>query len=364
MVNLHPQFKAYLATAIKHSASDLHLQPETKPHIRIDNSLVAIGKDVLNKDFVRELVLSTLDETQKRFLATNLEIDYALNIPELGRFRINAYTAQGSYEAVIRVVSGSPKSIIELRLPPIVGDLAMEHSGLILVAGSTSSGKSSTLSSMVDAINKQEYKKIVTIENPVETLHTNYKSIVTQREIGLDTLSFAAALRSALRQDPDVIMVGEIRDKETAEAAIQAAQTGHLVLSTIHAGNAEEVITRMASLFPQGDRDSVKETLASIVRGVIVQKLLPDMKKKRVPALEILINTPRVTDVILGVSNESYITAMKEGQHYGMQTMDQHLIKLATDLTISVNMALNTAQNRQFVEMELKNVGVIKRQNS
>lgn len=360
MTSIHPKLKAYLATAIKHNASDLHLQPNTKPHIRIDHSLAAVGKEILTPDFVNELILSSLDEKQQKVLIEEYEVDYALTIPEVGRFRVNAYTAQGNYESVIRVVAPAPRSASELQLPIVIEELALKSSGLVLVAGSTGSGKSSTLASMVDVINCREFKKIVTIENPVEILHTNKKSIITQREIGLDTNSFSSALRGALRQDPNVIMVGEIRDKETADAAIQAAQTGHLVLSTIHAGSAEEAIIRITNLFPLGDRENVRETIASVLKGIVVQKLLTDVTKKRVPACEVLINTARVTSILTGDSKEPLERAMQEGSIYKMQTLDQHLVKLVVDKKITLAVALSAANNEQATRTDLKNMGIIK----
>jgi twitching motility protein PilT len=358
--DIDKRLKTFLATAIKNKASDLHIQPNSKPHIRIDETLRALSSAPLTPQESEEIILSTMEENTKKFLLENHEADYALNIPNMGRFRVNTFMAQGALESVIRIISLEPKSIADLRLPASLEEMVQVKDGLILIAGSTGSGKSSTLSGMIDFINGHYAKRIITIENPVEILHTNKKSLITQREIGIDAKSFAGALRSVLRQDPDVIMVGEIRDKETADAAIQAAQTGHLVLSTIHAGNSEEAIIRLTNLFPLNDRENVRETIAVILKGIVVQKLLLDVNKQTVPVVEILVNTSRVQDLVSGkTASEGFQKVISEGGYSGMQTMDQHLVDLAIKKIISVDTAINNAVHPQFVKGELKQIGMI-----
>jgi twitching motility protein PilT len=356
---INPRLKQFLAAAIKNKASDLHLQPQAKPYIRIDGKLRALGTDALSEEACKDIILSTLDEKLLRVLEEKLEIDYALNIPEMGRFRVNTFHAQGSYESVIRIVSLSPRSLVDLRIPESVKSLALHQDGLVLVAGSTGSGKSSTLAALIDVINSTSAKRIITIENPVEIIHTNKKSLITQREIGLDTVSFAGALRSALRQDPDVILVGEIRDKETAEAAVEAAQTGHLVFSTIHAGSSEETVIRLANLFPLEDRENIRDTLSAILRGVLVQKLIRDVDDKPLPVVEIMVNSTRMQDAIAGkASSDSIQQIIEESGIHGMQTMDGALVDMVIQKMITRDTALVTARNSQWVQQKLKAVGL------
>jgi len=357
---IDPRLKAYLNTAVKHKASDLHLQPLAKPHLRIEGKLKPIGNDLLSAEDSEVIILSAMDDKLKAALETNLEVDYALTIPNLGRFRVSSYMAQGCHEAVFRLVMPSPKTLQELRIPAIAEKLALQKDGLILVAGPTGSGKSSTLAGMIDIINESSSKRIITIENPVEILHTNKRSLITQRELGIDTNSFAGALRAVLRQDPDVIMVGEIRDKETADAALQAAQTGHLVLATIHAGNAEEAIIRLTNLFALEERDNIRSVLASLIRGVLVQNLVKDIKGDRLPLVEILINSSRMQDVISGEAKaDTFLQVLEESDVHGMQTMDQHIIKLTLEKHLTPEVALEKARNKHFVQIQLKKVGML-----
>lgn len=361
MVDIDNRLNTFLATAIKHKASDLHLKPDTKPHIRIEGRLRPLGSPQLSELDCSAIILSMLDENRRKALKENLEIDFALELVGIGRFRVNTFMAQGQYEAVIRVISPMAKTLEELALPEALESLALLRDGLILVAGPTGSGKSSTLAAMIDIINANLSKRIITIENPVEILHSNKKSLITQREIGIDTYSFSGALRATLRQDPDVIMVGEIRDKETADAAIQAAQTGHLVLSTIHAGNTEEALSRLAGLFPLGDRDNINETLSTIIKGIVVQKLLMDVNQHPIPAVEIMTNSSRMQDFISGKTRSASMqTIIEESSIHGMQTMDAHIVNLVMRKKISYEVAVQSANHVQWVTTKLKELGIKK----
>lgn len=358
MLEIMKRLETLLLTAVKNEASDLHLKADSRPFLRIKGKLHPCGQEIIEPEELRKLILSTMTEDQKEFLNKYKEIDYGLRLPKIGRFRVNVYTAQGYTEAVLRVVQESVKSTEDLRLPPVINKLAVLKDGLILVAGATSSGKSTTLAAMIDYVNRREQKRIITIENPVEIVHTDVKSVISQREIGGDTDSFHVALRSILRQNPDIILIGEIRDKETADSALQAAQTGHLVFSTIHAGTAEEAVSRFASLYPAEERANVKKGLAYSLKGVLAQRLITDKTGNKLPVLEIMTSTDRVTQALLADAEgagtkESLTKIIFESEVHGMGTLDQYLMKLVMKQVITPEMAVSEAVNPHTMRQAL-----------
>lgn len=352
-----------LKVAVEQKASDVHLKADSSAFLRIKGKLVPCTPELPAAD-VRGLIFSMLDSEQKDFLLKHKEIDFAHRPAKGGvKYRVNAYTAQGEIEAVMRVIESVVRTTDELRLPPIINKLSLLKDGLILVAGSTGSGKSTTLAALIDYVNKRHSKRIITIEDPVEVMHTDNKAVISQREVGGDTENFGAALKSILRQNPDIILIGEIRTKETADSALQAAQTGHLVFSTIHAGTAEETIKRFANLYPSEERSEVKKTLAYTLKGVIVQRLITDFEEKKLPILEIMTSSDRLSQSLLtsaeGDEGESVTRIIAESEINGMITMDQYLVKLVVAKQIDVHTALSEAVNALTMRQELHRRGLI-----
>ena len=347
------QALAYLVTK---GGSDLHLTAGSAPLLRLHGSLVAIpGTPELTPEDTQEVLDSFLTDPEKKqeFVADN-EVDFSFELADVARFRVNAYRQRGSVSMVLRAIPFTIRTIAELDLPAVVEKLAAEERGLILVTGATGSGKSTTLASIIDHINASASKHIVTIEDPIEFLYSNKKSIVSQREVGVDTASFGRALRRVLRQDPDVILIGEIRDQETMEAALSAAETGHLVLSTLHTLNASETIARIIGLFPPHMQTQARFMLAGTLRGVIAQRLVPHVdRSQRVPVVEVLVSTGRVRDLILEPSRaEDLNRIIHEGEYYGMQTFDQALIHRVNQGLISMDEALKVATNPSDMKLQ------------
>jgi twitching motility protein PilT len=334
---------------VNKGGSDLHLTAGAPPLVRLHGALVPIpGTPELTADDTQEVLDSFLSDPEKReeFVQDN-EVDFSFELSDIARFRVNAYRQRGSVSMVLRAIPFTIRTIAELDLPPVVEKLAGEERGLILVTGATGSGKSTTLASIIDHINTNDSKHIVTIEDPIEFIYSNKKSIVSQREVGVDTASFGRALRRVLRQDPDVILIGEIRDQETMETALAAAETGHLVLSTLHTLNASETISRIISLFPPHMQQQARFMLAGTLRGVIAQRLVPSTGgERRVPIVEALVSTGRVRDLILEPTRaEDLNRVIHEGEFYGMQTFDQSLIQRVNQGLISMDDALKVASN-------------------
>lgn len=338
-----------LKYAVKFEASDVHLKPGSPPIFRKNEALIRpTNAPILKADDITEMLYSIISERQKEEFEKKFEIDLAYGIPGVGRFRINIFKQRGSLGAVIRTIPIKIKSIAELELPPIIEKIAQEKRGLILVTGTTGSGKSTTLASMIDYINRNFSVNIITIEDPIEFLFKDINSIIVQREVGFDTLSFANALRSALRQDPDVILVGEMRDIETIEIALTAAETGHLVLSTLHTLDATETVNRIVGIFPPHQQQQIRYQLAATLRAVISQRLIPRADGKgRVPAVEVMLGTARIKEYIEDPAKTKMIRdAIQEGRaHYGMQTFDQSLIDLVKKGLIKYEDALKNASN-------------------
>jgi twitching motility protein PilT len=341
---------------VNKGGSDLHLTAGAPPLVRLHGALVPIpGTPELTADDTQEVLDSFLSDPEKReeFVQDN-EVDFSFELSDIARFRVNAYRQRGSVSMVLRAIPFTIRTIAELDLPPVVEKLAGEERGLILVTGATGSGKSTTLASIIDHINTNDSKHIVTIEDPIEFIYSNKKSIVSQREVGVDTASFGRALRRVLRQDPDVILIGEIRDQETMETALAAAETGHLVLSTLHTLNASETISRIISLFPPHMQQQARFMLAGTLRGVVAQRLVPSVDgAQRVPVVEALVTTGRVRDLILEPSRaEDLNRVIQEGEYYGMQTFDQSLIRRVDQGLISMDEALKVANNPSDMKLQ------------
>ncbi|MCK5236590.1 MAG: type IV pilus twitching motility protein PilT [Deltaproteobacteria bacterium] len=351
---------AILNFAVKEKSSDVHLKAGLPPILRIYGALVPIKNHPrLAPDEVAECALSLMNDVQQDTFKTNHQVDIAHSVPGLGRFRVNVFQQRGAVGIVLRVIPMQIQSFEELHLPPVVEKLSSEMRGLILVTGITGSGKSTTLATMLDYINNNRSCNIVSVEDPIEFLHRDKKSIINQREIGVDTNNFSDALRGALRQDPDVIMVGEMRDMETIEIAMTAAETGHLVLSTLHTIDAMETINRIVSVFPPYQQKQVRIQLAGIIKGIVSQRLLATQDGKgRVPAVEVLVSTGFVRECIEDKEKTKEIKAAIEKGYttYGMQTFDQSLMNLMNQGFITYEDALLQSSNPDDFALKVSGV--------
>ena len=349
-----------LKLAVDRGASDLHLKVGTYPMARVHGRLVRITEDrKLDHESLVEMAASIMSATQRQRFKDAQEIDLAYSVPGLGRFRCNVFQQRGTIGMVLRVIPFKVKSIDELQLPGSLKTIAEEERGLVLVTGTTGSGKTTTLAAMVDHINNTRSAHVITIEDPIEYLHRDNDAIITQREIGVDTRSFAYALRSALRQDPDVVLVGEMRDMETIETALHAAETGHLVFSTLHTLDATETINRIISVFPPHQQKQVRLQLAVVLKAAVAMRLIPRADGQgRVPAMEVLIATPFIRDCIIDKEKTHLIQgAIAQGtSQYAMQTFDQSIFNLFSQRLISYDEALRWASNVD--EFKLKVQGI------
>ncbi len=338
-----------LTIAVKARGSDIHIKTGLPPIVRIDGKLHPIpNAQRMGPDLVSSIATMMMNDRQRRIFEENSEVDMAYAVPGLGRFRVACYRQRGTIALVFRAISMKIPTMEELNLPPALKKLCLEERGLILVTGTTGSGKSSTLAAMVDHINNHRTCNIITIEDPVEFLHRDNKCIISQREVGTDTPTFSSALKGALRQDPDVILVGEMRDYETIETAMTAAETGHLVMSTLHTMDAPETINRIISVFPPYHQRQVRIQMSSIIKGIISQRLVPRADGKgRVPAVEVLLGTSRIKECIDDKDKTKQIKdAIAQGfVSYGMQTFDQSLMKLFSSKLISYEEALRQSSN-------------------
>lgn len=349
-----------LKTAIKMGASDIHLKVGNKPIMRVNGSLKHMNEfPRISPDLILNMGNSIMSKQQREHYNRTHDLDMAYGVPSLGRFRVNIFQQKGAMGMVLRIIPSKIKTIRELLLPPILEKISEERRGLILLTGTTGSGKSTTLAALIDQINSTRADNIVTIEDPIEFLIRDKKSIVNQRELGVDTISFAKAIKSALRQDPDVILVGEMRDFETIETALTAAETGHLVLSTLHTIDASETVNRIISVFPPHQQKQVRLQLASIVKAVISQRLIPTKTGARVAAVEVMVSTGRIKDMIADPQRTKEISdAIAEGHNnYGMQTFDQSLMALVSDGTISYKEAMKNSSNPDDFALKFSGVG-------
>jgi twitching motility protein PilT len=333
-----------LEDVIRKRASDLHIQIGLPPMLRIDGSLVAIpGFNPLSTEEVEKLVFAILDEDQQQILLKDKEFDFSFAFGDLGRFRVNAFHERGNLAAALRLIPNEIKTITELGMPNIVNNFAAYPRGLVLVTGPTGSGKSTTLAALVDKINTEKSHHIITIEDPIEFTHKSKKSVVVQREVHYDTYSFSAALRSSLRQDPDVVLIGEMRDLETISAAITIAETGHLVFATLHTNSAAQSIDRMVDVFPPHQQPQIRAQLANILMAICSQRLVPSIGGGRVVASEILVATPAVRNIIREGKSHQLDAVIQTGADQGMQSMDKTLVGLVQAGTITIDEARNYA---------------------
>ncbi|HUV30967.1 MAG TPA: PilT/PilU family type 4a pilus ATPase [Acidobacteriota bacterium] len=351
--------KQMLVEMLNRNASDLHIRVGIRPHIRVDGRLEQIATDPVTIESMDQIMTQVLNEKQiERFYRKN-EMDLALSVAKLGRFRINLFRQRGTAGIAIRAVNTTVPSFQELNLPPTVQKLALEHRGLIIVTGTTGSGKSTTLAAMIEQMNADHPCNILTIEDPIEYIYRDKKSIISQREVGGDTETFASALRHAFRQDPDVILIGEVRDLETMSIALTAADTGHLVLTTLHTLNVVETVTRIISFFPPHQHQQIRLLLAGTLKAIICQRLLArsDMHG-RVPALEVLINSGAIKDCLLDAQKTIDLPELLEqgGVQYGTQTFDQSIMMLYKQGMISFEDAMANASNPDDLDLRLKGI--------
>ncbi len=352
-----PAIDTYLKEALKNSASDLHFLSGDPVRARVHGNLQVIIDEKLTTDSVENSVFEIMDGTTKRAFEANDAADFAYEIPGISRFRVNAFRHLNGVGAIFRAIPSKALTLEDLDMPRVVHDLCRQTQGMILVTGKTGSGKSTTLAAMIDAMNKRLKGHILTIEDPIEFVHERQNCLISQREVGVHSLSFAAALHSALREDPDVILVGEMRDLETISIAVTAAEMGILVMDTLHTNGAAQTVDRIVNSFPADKQAHIRTMLSTSLRGVISQQLLPTKHKPgRIAALEILINTPAVANLIRQGKLDQLETAMQSGGGLGMQTMDSALMDLVEKAWVSGKEAYQQANNKsKFQKVKLSN---------
>ncbi|MBS0515132.1 MAG: PilT/PilU family type 4a pilus ATPase [Proteobacteria bacterium] len=336
------------------NASDLFLSTGAPINIKISGALTPLGTAAMPSGLAKRIAYSMMDEAQVARFERDLEMNLVTHLRDVGRFRVNIFRQRGEIGLVIRAIKAVVPSVAELQLPPVLNELIMEPRGLLLVVGSTGSGKSTTLASMIDHRNTSSSGHILTIEDPIEYLHQHKKSIVNQREVGFDTRSYHEALKSAMREAPDVIMIGEIRDSETMEAAIAFSETGHLCLATLHSNNADQALERILNFFPEAAHRNVLLNLALNLRGIIAQRLVVGKDGQRIPACEVLINTPHIRDMIRRGQVHEIKEAMDRSLSEGTQTFDQSLLKLYRDGRIDLEEALSKADSRDGLALKIR----------
>ena len=348
-----------LKELVRRNGSDLHISNALPPVMRIDGQLVRAESNPLNPDEVEALLFPMLSNEQRRHLEQDWELDFSYGVDDIGRFRVNIYKDKGCYAAAFRTISSTAPKLEDLGLPEIVKKIAEKPRGLVLVTGPTGSGKSTTLAAMIDYINRTRAEHILTIEDPVEFVHTSKKSIIHQRELGADTRSFANALRSALREDPDIILVGEMRDHETIALALTAAETGHLVFGTLHTSSASQTIDRIIDVFPEGQQQQIRVQLANSLVAVfsqtLLQKLQPDgTKKGRVMAQEIMVVTPAIANLIRESKAAQIYSTIQTSQGVGMETLEMALAKLFKAKLITLEDALAKSSRPDELKRQLQ----------
>jgi len=339
-----PRIEVLLEEVIKKKASDLHLQVGLPPMLRVDGALMPVtGAQPLTEESIEVLIFAILDEDQKQILLKDKEFDFSFAFGDLGRFRVNAYHERGNLAAALRLIPNEILTVEQLGLPPILNKFTEYPRGLVLVTGPTGSGKSTSLAAMINKINTEKATHIITIEDPIEFTHKSKKSVIVQREVHYDTFSFGAALRSCLRQDPDVVLIGEMRDLETIAAAITIAETGHLVFATLHTNSAAQSIDRMVDVFPPHQQPQIRSQLANILMGICSQRLIPSIGGGRVAAAEILVANPAVRNIIREGKSHQLEAVIQTGAEFGMQSMDKTLVGLIHAGTITYDEARNYA---------------------
>jgi twitching motility protein PilU len=349
LFNLRP----YLKLMVDKRASDLFFTPMAPIKIKIEGQIVSVGKDLLTVDLVNQIALSIMDQEQRRHVEREHELDFAISEQGLGRFRANVFKQRSNLALVLRYITIDMPRLDDLGLPKVLKELSLRKRGLLLMVGATGSGKSTTLAAMINHRNELLSDHIITIEDPIEFLHPNKRSIVNQRELGLDTHSYARALKSAMRAAPDVVLIGEIRDQETMEAAITLAGTGHLAIATLHANNAAETLDRIINLFPQGQHRQVLMDMSHYLSAVIAQRLVIGKDGRRVAAVEVLLNTPHIAELILKGDISAIKQAIRETSQGDMQSFDMALYKLYKEGIIDLEHALAYADSSVDLEARI-----------
>ena len=356
---LEKKLQFYLRNLIHNGGSDLHLKSGAVIRLRVNGDLLKLGERVLTNEELDGIAQEILTKEQYHTLVTTKELDCTYVLDDENRFRVNFFYQLNGLSSVMRIIPVKILTLEELSLPPIVADLADMHRGLILVTGVTGSGKSTTLAAMLDRINRTKKKHIITVEDPVEFVHQDRECLISQRGIGQDSLSFQNALKAALREDPDIILVGEMRDLETIEIALHAANTGHLVFSTLHTLDAKETINRVIGMFPEAEQNRIRMTLASVLEGVVSQRLVKTIDGKRAAAIEIMKRTARVADLIATNRDYEILDTIEEGKEiYGSQSFDQALLDLFHMGKISEGVVLENATNASDMKLKLQGIGV------
>lgn len=348
-MNLKPMLKLMA----EKNASDLFFTPMAPIKIKIEGQIINLGSEPLTVEKVESAAFGIMNEEQKKILLSELEIDFAISEPGLGRYRVNVFHQRGNLAMVLRYVTLDVPRLENLHLPEILADLSMAKRGLVLMVGATGSGKSTTLAAMINERNERTSNHIITIEEPIEFLHPNKQSIINQRELGLDTRSYSRALKSAMREAPDVVLIGEIRDRETMQAAIALAGTGHLCIATLHANNSSETLDRIINMFPQTQHKQIFMDLSHYLNAIIGQRLIIGKEGKRVAAVEILINTPHVADLTSKGDVTGVKEALRESMEAGMQSFDNALFGLFKEGMIDLEVALSSADSATDLEARI-----------
>jgi twitching motility protein PilT len=352
---------AWLEALVAAEGSDLHLKVGSPPRMRVDGRLIAMDGPTITPEMAENLLREVIRPDLYQEFQKRNEADFGYSLSGVGRFRVNAFRQRGSIGMVLRRVQAGALSIDALGLPPVIARLAEQPRGLVLVTGPTGSGKTTTLAAMIDHVNANHPVHIVTIEDPIEVLHADKQGMVNQREVRVDTEDFTTAMRAAMRQDPDVILVGEVRDSETLKTALAAAETGHLVLSTLHTTDVAETVNRCIDMFPPFQQRQVRLSLAAALRGIIGQRLVKRAGDGgRIAVLEVMVNTGRTAEAIADPERTGELTGiMAESGFYGMQTFDQHLVALYRDSAIELDDALSVATNPHDLHVALRNQGLV-----
>jgi len=344
----------YLQLMVEKNASDLFFTSNSPVKLKLEGKAVSVGKTELTPELSQASAYGVMNDRQKAEFEETNECDFAIAMPDKSaRFRVNVFRQRGDVAMVLRLIPSQIPTLTELKMPEILGEMIMQKRGLLLMVGATGSGKSTTLAAMINHRNENQAGHILTIEDPVEFYHPNKKSIINQREVGVDTMSYARALKASLREAPDVILIGEIRDRLTMEAGLELANTGHLAVSTLHANNANQAMERVINMFPQDMHKQLFMDLSLNLAGVISQRLVPDINGKRCAAIEIMVNTPHIAELILKGELESVKEAMQESSSRGMQTFDDALYDLYKQGRVSLDDALNNADSRTNLEAKI-----------
>jgi twitching motility protein PilT len=355
---MEKRLKLYLNSLVANSGSDLHLKSGSHVRVRVHGVLKKLGDDLLSDEQIDKLAGTILSETQYQKLQSERTVDFTYVLDEMNRFRVNFFYQMDGLSAVFRIIPVEIPTLEELKLPKVIGKFAEIPRGLVLITGVTGSGKSTTLAALTNRINETSPKHVITLEDPIEFVHRDKKALINQRSVGEDAKNFGDALRAALREDPDIILVGEIRDLETIDLALHAANTGHLVFSTLHTLDAKETINRVIGMFSREEQNRVRGVLSSVLAGVISQRLAPTISGKRTAVVEVLVRTSRIAEMIADGRDLEIPDAIKEGKEiYGSQTFDQHLLDLIDQRMITEETALEYATSPSDLKLKLQGIG-------